>query len=390
MPPSEPARHRAAARDDDLLLQELRETRERARLGGFFYPIACALTFVVTTDAFSWQAFAMTSVFVLLAAARVAVKLPPAPTPREVRALLQRIWAIVLVTTLAWGGFSAWVYLYLPEPAPLVAVLFSGAFGMALCHTLCMRRLPSAVTIGFVMLPSMALLWHSDGAGIAIMWGIYMVYMLLVLKRSYGEYRTRLELEQSLREQRDMFERQSRIDGLTGITNRRGFNDALAAAIERARRGAGVASLLILDIDHFKRINDSLGHLAGDACLVALAQRLREHFEATGDVVARLGGEEFGVVLSADEDIACKRAEHFRRDLEREPLAFEGRADIVTVSIGCGAFDASRHADDDALYHDVDAALYRAKLGGRNRTGRVEAGHPRAREVLEDEAGVTL
>lgn len=345
--------------------------RERARLGGFFYPIATGLAFLVTSRDYAVQAFAITAFFAVLAVSRLYLRVSPNPDIPEIRRQLGLLWALILVTTIAWGAFSVWSFLSLPEPAPLVAVLFSGAFGMALAHSMCMRRLPGALAIGSVMLPSLVLLWSGVAPGVGLMWSVYMAYMLLVLGRSYREYRTRLELEDDLRQQRDLFEKQSLLDSLTGIANRRAFTDALAAALLRTNQG-GRAALLILDIDHFKRINDTFGHVAGDACLVALARRLQQHFGRPGDVVARLGGEEFGVVLDADGETAYLRAEGFRRDLESQPLAFDGKQAGVTVSIGCGSFEPARHADSDAFYLEVDAALYRSKLSGRNRTERAE------------------
>ena len=373
MPKDKPVPDRSESSHRNLLLQETRETLERARLGGFFYPIAAGLGFLVTSVEYAVQAFVITSFFALLAIVRLSLRISAAPDKLEIRRQLVRIWSLVLVTTIAWGAFSAWSYLKLPPPAGLVSVLFSGAFGMALAHSMCMRRLPSAIAIGSVMLPSLYLLGTGVAPGVGLMWLVYMAYMLLVLGRSYREYRARLELEEDLRQQRDLFEKQSLIDSLTGIGNRRAFTHALAAALVRARTG-GEAALLIVDIDHFKRVNDSLGHVAGDACLVAMAHRLQQHFHGPNEVVTRLGGEEFGVVLEAGADAAHARAERFRQDLELVPLVFDGNQANVTVSIGCGTFEPDLHGDADAFYVEVDAALYRSKLSGRNRTEQAERG----------------
>ena len=367
MPLTEFIRQRSALRSRNLLVQELHETRQRARLGGFFYPVAVALAYIVAgLPARAGQAAIVTGAFLVLAIVRVLVPVSADPDEKEARRVLDLIWAVMLATTVAWGAFSAWSFTALPDPAPMVSLLFSGAFGMAVAHTFCMRPLSSALAILAVMVPSQVLLWRNVAPGVAVMWAIYTLYMLMVMRRSHREYRARLELEEDLRQQRDLFEKQSRIDGLTGLANRREFGDAFDAATARARDG-GRASLLILDIDHFKRINDTHGHATGDACLVALARRLQQHFGHAGDLCARLGGEEFAIVLADDGRTALERAERLRRDLERMPLIAEGADHAITASIGCGAFDASRHADPDALYRAVDAALYRAKLGGRNR-----------------------
>lgn len=332
--------------------------------------MAVALAFAVAGPVHLSRAFACTAAFLLLAFARLLVRGHDSRDAAESRRRLRAIWSVVLVSTLGWGAFSAWSAVSLPDPAPLVSLLFSGAFGMALAHTLCMRRLPSLVAIPCVTVPSLVLLRMRTGPGVAVMWIVYTTYMLLVMNRSHREYRTRIELEEDLRQQRDLYEKQSRVDGLTGLANRREFTDALERAIARTRAGGRLA-LLILDIDHFKRINDTHGHLAGDACLVALARRLQQHFGRPGDLGVRLGGEEFAVVMDAGQARALERAERFRTDLARVPLALEGEAIALAVSVGCGAFDPARHADGDALYRDVDAALYRAKLGGRDRTETV-------------------
>jgi diguanylate cyclase (GGDEF)-like protein len=357
----------------NLLLQELRETLERARLGGFFYPIAIALAFTVTSREYLVPALVITGYFFLLAISRLSLRLPESPGADEIRRPLLMIWSLILTTAFSWGAFSAWSYLVLPEPAPLVSVLFSGAFGMALAHSMCMRRLPAGIAILSVMLPSLVLLWVNVSPGVAVMWAVYMTYMLLVLLRSYGEYRARLEIEEDLRRQRDLFEKQSLLDSLTGIANRRVFTEVLARLPQKAQSGDHV-SLLILDVDHFKNVNDSFGHASGDACLVAMAQRLQAHFDQPGDLPVRLGGEEFGVVMNCDGDSAFARAERFRQDLESTPLAFEGGQARVTVSIGYGQYDPFLYSDTDAFYLAVDKALYRSKQAGRNRTECAEPG----------------
>lgn len=359
------AHPRQAERRRNLLIQETLEMHQRARLGGFFYPVlAVAVLMTAGVRGLSAAALAMPAVFLVLAAMRL-VPLPATPTEAQARRHLRRLWAIVLATSATWGAFSAWASVSLPQPAPTICLLSSGAFGMALAHTMCMRRLPAALCIAFVTLPNLVLLLKAPGIGLAIVWSVYMLYMFMVMSRSHREYRQRIELEEELRHQRDLFERQSRIDELTGLANRREFTAVLERSVEQSTHGTG---LLILDVDHFKRINDTLGHAAGDACLIALAGRLRQHFAAPGDLCARLGGEEFGVIFEGPTGETTARAERFRHELERLPLAFEGTSRTVTVSIGGGVFDRFRHVDADALYREVDEALYRAKVAGRNRT----------------------
>jgi diguanylate cyclase (GGDEF)-like protein len=127
-------------------------------------------------------------------------------------------------------------------------------------------------------------------------------------------------------------------------------------------------TLLLLDLDHFKKINDTHGHAVGDVCLIAFAKRIKGAFGGVDDLVARLGGEEFGVVLiGQDASTACDRAQRFRDDLMEHPIAVEGIPLAVTASIGIAQFDSARHRGQDDLYRAADRSVYRAKAEGRNR-----------------------
>jgi diguanylate cyclase (GGDEF)-like protein len=160
----------------------------------------------------------------------------------------------------------------------------------------------------------------------------------------------------------------SRIDPLTGVANRRHFSERLEAL---AQAGDGSAfALLILDIDHFKRINDRHGHAVGDACLQAIAARMRAAFPASA-LLARLGGEEFGVLIEDPAGPAVQSAEAFRATLATTPLDCDGADVQLTVSIGVGVFEPRRHGDGDGFYRAVDRALYDAKERGRNRVQQI-------------------
>jgi len=156
-------------------------------------------------------------------------------------------------------------------------------------------------------------------------------------------------------------------DGLTGLYNRRAFSDLLVQAIAREERQGGRFALLLLDLDHFKKLNDTFGHPAGDAALRCAAQVLDRHLRK-GDQSARYGGEEFVVVLpGADEAGALKLAERVRQAIENERLIFEGARLAVTASVGAAVWPRDG-ADATALLTAADRALYAAKEAGRNRT----------------------
>lgn len=183
--------------------------------------------------------------------------------------------------------------------------------------------------------------------------------------------------EQALREQVPLQYLQNLIDGLcelslkdplTGLPNRRHVGAVLEREIDRVARSGEGALLLMLDIDHFKRVNDSHGHLAGDIVLQSVARTL-ESCVRPMDTVARYGGEEFAIVLPACQfGFGRVAAERMRRAIEATPVRISPSLALnVTVSIG-GAFALQWIRSTTNLWIDrADAELYKAKLAGRNR-----------------------
>jgi two-component system cell cycle response regulator len=158
-------------------------------------------------------------------------------------------------------------------------------------------------------------------------------------------------------------------DSLTQLLNRRALTERLTREMERALRSDGTVALLMLDLDHFKRVNDTHGHLVGDAVLREVAELLISEVRGN-DLVGRFGGEEFLVVLpDTDDDGAAAFAERIRERVDRH--AFPGREDTpalhMTASIGVATFPAALIESVEDLFARADAALYRAKADGRNR-----------------------
>jgi len=155
-------------------------------------------------------------------------------------------------------------------------------------------------------------------------------------------------------------------DGLTNLYNRREFNQMLKAFVSRADREQGRFALVLLDIDHFKKLNDTFGHPAGDEALRNVA-RVLEPLLRAGDQAARYGGEEFALILSGtDEAGALRTAERVRAALEKSQVIFEGARLSVTASLGVAVWPADGK-DEAAILAAADRALYAAKEGGRNR-----------------------
>ena len=161
-------------------------------------------------------------------------------------------------------------------------------------------------------------------------------------------------------------------DPLTGLHNRRFMETHLDKAVVRARETGISFSVLMADIDHFKRINDGWGHAAGDLVLKDFARRLSGCLRAS-DLACRFGGEEFAVLMiGADETTALAIADRIRRSVCDMPFRIAGELLTVTVSEGLAVFDAGR--DNAAtLIERADRALYEAKRDGRNRVGLAKA-----------------
>lgn len=169
--------------------------------------------------------------------------------------------------------------------------------------------------------------------------------------------RTRLEKE---------LEFQAHTDPLTGVSTRRHFLELAESELARTRRYGGNLSVLMLDIDRFKAINDRHGHVVGDRVLQALGDTCRRIFRAI-DVVGRIGGEEFAILLPAtDVRKACEVAERLRRHIEQASVPLSGGKGLhFTASIGVTGLDAW-NSGLDVLLDRADKALYQAKHGGRN------------------------
>jgi diguanylate cyclase (GGDEF)-like protein len=181
------------------------------------------------------------------------------------------------------------------------------------------------------------------------------------------EIKKRLWAEQELTQSNHRLKDEVMHDGLTGLHNRRYLEESLGREESRARRSGRSLSIMMIDIDNFKRFNDTLGHAAGDAVLRAMGEYLL--MAARGeDIVCRYGGEEFVLVMSqAPRSTVLGRAESLRLGVQQLGIQYEGRlVGPITVSVGVGIFP--EHGDTvEAVVRAADAAMYQAKQLGRNR-----------------------
>ena len=180
-----------------------------------------------------------------------------------------------------------------------------------------------------------------------------------------------MELQQKLISTNEALQFAACHDFLTGVWNRAEIRAFLTRELARARRDRAPIGVVLADVDHFKKVNDTLGHEAGDDVLKAVATSLGSSLREY-DGVGRYGGEEFLLVIpGCDLDITVRRANQIREGVSRLPIATTGGSMQVTVSMGATVAEYSN--DLEELLRRVDAALYQAKHNGRNRVERAEA-----------------
>jgi diguanylate cyclase (GGDEF)-like protein len=192
--------------------------------------------------------------------------------------------------------------------------------------------------------------------------------ILDIRRRTQVEGELRIAQQQLLGSNRQL-ELLAMKDALTGLANRRCFDQTLATEARRAQRDGSSLALLMIDIDYFKRFNDALGHVAGDACLQAVARVLDECVRRPSDLVARYGGEEFAVIMPAtDIDGAAVVAQLIIERLQQANIVHPtSPVARVSLSIGIAAARGSRLDPAHGLIESADQALYQAKTAGRNR-----------------------
>ena len=186
------------------------------------------------------------------------------------------------------------------------------------------------------------------------------------------------ELAQQLKKEKEVAERNSLTDGMTGLANRRYLDEQIMLEYFRMKRTGEKLSIIMLDVDFFKLYNDAYGHLQGDECLKMVAKVLKTTIKRATDIAARYGGEEFVVLLPDTDEIgAIKVAETLRANVEAMKMEHKDSriSDVVTVSIGVATFDKHSLVAPENLVQKADEALYEAKNSGRNKV------MPRAEEL---------
>jgi diguanylate cyclase (GGDEF)-like protein len=262
------------------------------------------------------------------------------------------------IIALRSGGLSAPMMVVVPL-VPLLMATFVGKGG--------------TFFIGTALAAGMALVMAVGGGGpsgthdAAVRLSIVLACVGIAVVTACLHERERESMMKALGALATSLEEESTHDSLTKLFNRRYLDERLAAEVAFARRHGTDLSVIVLDVDHFKRVNDEYGHAVGDDVLVEVARRLR-HCVRAEDLVARSGGEEFVVLLRAiDVDGSSVAAERMREAVEAVPVRLQTLAVPITVSAGCASMRQSHETSARALLEAADARLYAAKRAGRNR-----------------------
>jgi len=172
---------------------------------------------------------------------------------------------------------------------------------------------------------------------------------------------------QELEEANKELQEKNTLDELTGLYNRRFYDQKILAEYRRSRRNLTPLSLVIIDIDHFKQVNDNYGHLAGDECLVAVSACIKQCMRRSADISCRYGGEEFCLILpETDSNGALALAEELRKSIEACQVSYNSTDIKLTVSCGVSTYKQQKNVQPEHIFSIADKALYQAKNNGRN------------------------
>lgn len=188
---------------------------------------------------------------------------------------------------------------------------------------------------------------------------------ILVGTRLYFKFCYQDSVDQSY--QQNLF-RAANIDGLTQLYNKKYFVDVLSKEFSFSKRNKTPLSLMMVDVDHFKKINDTHGHIAGDLVLKHIGQYLHKSLRLE-NIACRYGGEEFAIILrNVDPTVAMQIAERVRMNIEKQPVTYRNSNIFITISVGVATFLDGNFETIEDFIRTADECLYAAKEGGRNRT----------------------
>ena len=308
-------------------------------------------------------------------------------TPDKVNYWASKYIKISTAINIVWGSIGVFLF---PESTLHQSLLVLSLLSVLLASVplLAISKSLYYVQMAIVLLPITIFLIYKGGERNLMAAALVTAAVILVFASNYI-YDLLFQLQKTQAE----LLRQANTDQLTKIPNRRHYDQAFKTEWRRCTREHLPISMLLIDVDYFKKYNDKLGHVEGDECLKQVASRLGNISRRPGDVAARYGGEEFSVLLpNTSEENAIMLAERFRVSIERLGIKHpDSEFDVVTVSIGVSSCDPTLHESDDVTYpamlmNSADNAMYLAKRQGRNRIATQGCGEQKIADALREEA----
>lgn len=314
--------------------------------------------------------------FLILLSCSIRIRLLRNFRQRLAESQVRLAWEIYLGTAIAaltWGVIAAISLLPSNPVTPLEMVMVlitSGICAGGVCSLAISQRLV-IVFLGCMLMPSIIVIslgYTQHTFELALAAVIFWAGLFLVSGLPRREYYAATCSMIKLKHQAAYLQELSRVDGLTGLNNRRQFEHLFETELKRASSGHYPLSLLLIDLDHFKHINDHYGHLVGDECLKMVANTLSSELKRATDAVARFGGEEFAIILpGTNETDARQVAESIRLALAALEIPTGNETISLTASLGGVSLTPRQEGSARDIIKLADDALYRAKHEGRNR-----------------------
>jgi diguanylate cyclase (GGDEF)-like protein len=351
----------------------VQDLKERSTIGIPFYIL---LSLIVVFAANLYERYLFFSIFFLLSMGGICLfRLIHLAISRKMGERYETLnknifFASVIITGLIWGVTYA---LIMPLKGEYVAQFLISLCVCGLCAGGVVAFIPNRClsifyNISMLMPATIIILMNGLNISLAVMIFLFSVYMVLIAYRGNREYWNALENEYLLEIKSQEMERLSNTDVLTSLYNRRYFDEAFDREWKRSGRNNSMLSVILLDIDHFKIINDTFGHQVGDKYLRKTAAILTSVFKRDYDIVARYGGEEFIVLLPGiNADHASQLAEKVKKRIESMTIDHRGKKVGTTISAGIMCCVPNFNTSSDYIISCADQALYIAKKGGKNR-----------------------
>ena len=357
---------------DEYLSRRATETLfSRAKIGPVFYSLAVVFSALPQGLFHTHTAYVFAFLLSLLAIAVIRLSAKP-PTVGEYAAWQKRHWVLVYACVLIWGAWFGWISMH-PDwsSAFIVSLICTVNFSTAIAHQFCIdkRNATLCSLLCFVWASVVIVFYRPELIAILYAFGFYCLYLVSTIKNAHAEFIRKLDIELKLIDTQRELDNQARTDPLTGLANRRVYDMEMQRNFSLAKRHNTDFSLLLLDLDHFKVLNDTHGHAIGDLCIKAVSKLLSDTCRRELDIVARIGGEEFAIILpDTCVDDAYKLAIHIHKRFQELVIPqIQGTPGVVTASIGIGSVEQTKARDINTLYKLTDAAVYVAKQQGRNR-----------------------